>query len=282
MTSGRRWRLRTRSLSLETPLVMGVVNLTPDSFSDGGRFSSHQEGLAHARMLIKEGADLLDLGGESTRPGAEAVSAAVELERVLTVLEALVPEGVPLSIDTSKPEVAKAALAAGAEIVNDVTAGSDPAMFGVVAATGAGLILMHMQGNPRTMQTQPRYEDVVAEVKAFLADRAGAAQEQGVLPDRIALDPGIGFGKTFEHNLSLVRHLGALRTLGFPLVLGASRKRFLGQITGVEDPARRDLASAVVAALTIERGADILRVHNVAACREAVAVAVAIVAESGG
>lgn len=282
MTPGRRWRLRTRSLPLERPLIMGVVNLTPDSFSDGGTISSPQEGLAHARRLIEEGADLLDLGGESTRPGAEAVSAEVEIERVMPVLEALVADGTPLSIDTSKPEVARVALAAGAEAVNDVTSGSHREMFPVVADAGAGLILMHMHGNPRTMQTEPRYADVVAEIKTFLAERAAAAQKQGVTPDRIALDPGIGFGKTLEHNLTLIRHLRAFRILGFPVVLGASRKKFLGLITGVDDPAQRDLASAVIAALGVERGADILRVHNVAACREAVAVAIAIVRESGG
>lgn len=282
MTPGRRWRLRTRSLPLDRPLIMGVVNLTPDSFSDGGRVSSPQEGLAYARRLIEEGADLLDLGGESTRPGAEAVSAEVEIERVMPVLEALVAEGTPLSIDTSKPEVARVALAAGAEAVNDVTSGSHPGMFPVVADAGAGLVLMHMKGNPRTMQAEPRYADVVAEIKTFLAERAATAQKEGVTPDRIALDPGIGFGKTLEHNLTLIRKLRAFQTLGFPVVLGASRKKFLGLITGVEDPAQRDLASAVVAALGVERGADILRVHNVAACREAVAVTVAIVRESGG
>ncbi|MEX0698551.1 MAG: dihydropteroate synthase [Acidimicrobiia bacterium] len=261
---------------------MGVVNLTPDSFSDGGRITSPQEGLAHARRLIEEGADLLDLGGESTRPGAEAVSAEVEIERVMPVLAALVADGTPLSIDTSKPEVARVALAAGAEAINDVTSGSHPEMFPVVADTGAGLVLMHMQGNPPNMQTEPRYVDVVAEIKTFLAERAAAAQNQGVTADRIALDPGIGFGKTLEHNLTLIRNLSALQALGFPVVLGASRKKFLGLITGVDDPAQRDLASAVIAALGVERGADILRVHNVAACREAVAVAIAIVRESGG
>ncbi len=282
MTRGRRWRLRTRYLSLERPLIMGVVNLTPDSFSDGGKLSSTQDGLAHARRLIEEGADLLDLGGESTRPGAEAVSAAEEIRRVLPVLEALVADGVPLSIDTSKAGVARAALAAGAEVVNDITAGNDPDMFPLVAAAGAGLVLMHMQGNPRIMQLEPRYGDVVGEIKRFLGARAGAAEKKGVLLDHIAIDPGIGFGKTTEHNLTLIRELEAFRSLGFPLVVGASRKKFLGMITGVDSPEHRDLASAVAAAMAVERGADILRVHNVVACREAVAVAVAIVRGSGG
>jgi dihydropteroate synthase len=281
MNSGRQWRLRTRSLSLAKPLIMGVINVTPDSFSDGGSFISSRDAVAHGRRLIEHGADLIDLGGESTRPGAEPIPAATEISRVMPVLEDL-SGTVPISVDTTKPEVARLALEAGAEVINDVTAGSDPALLEQVAAAGAGLILMHMQGSPGTMQDDPRYEDVVQEIKLFLTERSRAAQQAGVQPDQIAIDPGIGFGKTLEHNLDLIREIGSLRGLGFPVVLGASRKKFLGTIIGVDQPSQRDLASAVVAALAVERGADVLRVHNVSACREAVAVALAIVRGSGG
>lgn len=281
MNPGRHWRLRTRSLSLDMPLIMGVINVTPDSFSDGGSFTSSREAVEHGRQLIEQGADLLDLGGESTRPGAEPVPAATELSRVMPVLEGLTGT-VPISVDTTKPEVARMALDAGAEVINDVTAGSDPAMLEVVATAGAGLILMHMQGLPRTMQNNPRYEDVVEDIKLFLTDRSLAARRAGVQADRIVIDPGVGFGKTLEHNLHLIRDIGSFRSLGFPVLLGASRKKFLGTITGVEQPAQRDLATAVIAALAVERGADLFRVHNVSACREAVAVALAIVRGSGG
>jgi dihydropteroate synthase len=199
----------------------------------------------------------------------------------MPVLEGLTGT-VPISVDTTKPEVARMALDAGAEVINDVTAGSDPAMLEVVATAGAGLILMHMQGLPRTMQNNPRYEDVVEDIKLFLTDRSLAARRAGVQADRIVIDPGVGFGKTLEHNLDLIRDIGSFRSLGFPVLLGASRKKFLGTITGVEQPAQRDLASAVIAALAVERGADLFRVHNVSACREAVAVALAIVRGSGG
>jgi dihydropteroate synthase len=263
------------------PLIMGVINVTPDSFSDGGSFTSSREAVEHGRQLIEQGADLLDLGGESTRPGAEPVPAATELSRVMPVLEGLTGT-VPISVDTTKPEVARMALDAGAEVINDVTAGSDPAMLEVVATAGAGLILMHMQGLPRTMQNNPRYEDVVEDIKLFLTNRSLAARRAGVQADRIVIDPGVGFGKTLEHNLDLIRDIGSFRSLGFPVLLGASRKKFLGTITGVEQPAQRDLASAVIAALAVERGADLFRVHNVSACREAVAVALAIVRGSGG
>jgi dihydropteroate synthase len=260
---------------------MGVINVTPDSFSDGGSFVSSREAVAHGHLLIEQGADLLDLGGESTRPGAEPIPAATEISRVMPVLEGLVGT-VPISVDTTKTEVDRLALDAGAEVVNDVTAGGDPAMLELVAAAGSGLILMHMQGRPRTMQDDPRYDDVVGDIKLFLSERSLAARKAGVQADRIAIDPGIGFGKTLEHNLDLIREIGSLRSLGFPVVLGASRKKFLGTITGVDQPSQRDLASAVVAALAVERGADLFRVHNVSACREAVAVALAIVRGSGG
>jgi dihydropteroate synthase len=260
---------------------MGVINVTPDSFSDGGSFAGSRAAVAHGHRLIEQGADLLDLGGESTRPGAEPIPASTEIARVMPVLEGLVGT-VPISVDTTKPEVARLALEAGAEVVNDVSAGADSAMLELVAARRAGLILMHMQGDPRTMQNDPRYENVVEDVKRFLTERSRAARQAGVEADRIAVDPGIGFGKTLEHNLDLIREIGSFRSLGFPVVLGASRKKFLGTVTGVEHPVQRDLASAVIAALAVERGADIFRVHNVSACREAVAVALAIVRGSGG
>jgi dihydropteroate synthase len=260
---------------------MGVINVTPDSFSDGGSFTSSQDAVDHGRRLVEQGADLLDVGGESTRPGAEPIPAAIEISRVMPVLEGL-SGTVPISVDTTKPEVARLALEAGAEVINDVTAGSDPAILELVAAAGAGLILMHMQGVPRTMQHDPRYEDVVEDIKLFLTERSLAAGQAGVQRDHIAVDPGIGFGKNLQHNLDLIREIGSFRALGFPVVLGASRKKFLGTITGVDQPSQRDLASAVVAALAVERGADVFRVHNVSACREAVAVALAIVRGSGG
>ncbi len=281
MNPGRHWRLRTRSLSLEKPLIMGVINVTPDSFSDGGSFTSWQDAVAQGRRLIEQGADLLDLGGESTRPGAEPIPVTTEIRRVIPVLEGL-SGTVPISVDTTKPEVARLALEAGAEVINDVTGGSDPAMLEVVAAAGAGLILMHMQGLPPTMQDDPRYEDVVDDIKVFLTVQSLAARKAGVQEDGIAIDPGIGFGKTLEHNLEIIREIGSFRSLGFPVLLGASRKKFLGTITGVDKPSQRDLASAVVTALAVERGADIFRVHNVSACREAVVVALAIVRGSGG
>ena len=281
MIPGRHWRLRTRSLSLDKPLIMGVINVTPDSFSDGGSFTSSREAVEHGRQLIEQGADLLDLGGESTRPGAEPIPADTEIARVMPVLESLTGT-VPISVDTTKPEVARMALEAGAEVINDVTAGSDPAMLEVVAAAEAGLILMHMQGLPRTMQNDPHYEDVVEDIKLFLTERSLAAGRAGVQADRIAIDPGIGFGKTLEHNLDLIREIGSFRSLGFPVLLGASRKKFLGTITGIEEADQRDLATAVITALAVERGADLFRVHNVSACREAVAIALAIVRGSGG
>ncbi len=282
MSADRRWELRTRSFSLQQPLIVGVVNLTPDSFSDGGLFANAGQAVDHALRLVEEGADILDLGGESTRPGSEGVSVDDELERVLPVVAALAGRGIAVSVDTSKAAVAAASLNLGAEAINDVTAGRHHEMLEVVAGAGAGLVLMHMQGEPRTMQVDPHYGDIVGEISEFLSTRAQAAIAAGVPPDRICIDPGVGFGKNLGHNLTLLAGLQTLRSLGYPLMVGVSRKSFLGRLTGVEDPAARDLASAVAAALAVERGADVLRVHNVAACREAVAVAVAIVRASGG
>ena len=252
--------------------LLGVVNITPDSFSDGGRFLDPAAAIAQGRQLAAEGAALVDVGGESTRPGAEPLPAAAELARVLPVIEALVAEGIAVSIDTSKAEVARAALAAGAVLVNDVTAlRGDPGMAAVVAEAGADLCLMHMLGEPRTMQDDPRYEDVVGEVESFLAARADAAVAAGVPRERIALDPGIGFGKTVEHNLALLRALPRLGRLG-PLLLGVSRKRFLGTITGREVAAERVAASTAAALWCYRGGAHLLRVHDVRATADALAV----------
>lgn len=276
----RGWRLRTRTLPLDRPLLMGIVNVTPDSFSDGGAFLDPQAAIAHGKALAEAGADLIDVGGESTRPGAAEVSADDELARVIGVVEALAGEGLAVSIDTAKSRVAEPALEAGAEVVNDVTALSDPAMPGLVSGAGAGLVLMHMQGSPRTMQVDPIYADVVAEVRDYLVARAARAEEAGIERDRIAIDPGIGFGKTLEHNLLLLAGLGELAGTGYPVLIGTSRKTFLGRLTGIDDPARRDLATAVSVALAAERGAAIFRVHDVAASREALAIATAMVERS--
>jgi dihydropteroate synthase len=256
--------------------LMGVVNVTPDSFSDGGLFLEPEAAIAHGEQLAREGAAILDVGGESTRPGAEAVSAEEELARTQPVVSDLAALGHEVSIDTSKLAVAEAALDAGAEIVNDVTAlRGDPEIGALVADRGVALVLMHMQGNPRTMQESPAYEDVVDDVKAFLAERMEVAIAAGVGEERIWLDPGIGFGKGLEHNLELLRRLGELRELGRPLVVGTSRKSFIGKIDGSEANERLGgtIASCVLAAA---EGADVLRVHDVAEVRQAMTVAAAV------
>ncbi|MEJ7892493.1 MAG: dihydropteroate synthase, partial [Solirubrobacteraceae bacterium] len=249
--------------------IMGVVNVTPDSFSDGGALTGAAAAVAHARRLVAEGADLIDVGGESTRPYAEPVSAADELRRVVPVVEQLA--GLEVSVDTSKAAVARAALDAGAGYVNDVSAfRADPAMGALVAEHGARCCLMHMLGEPRTMQDDPRYAgDVVSEVKAFLEERMAFAIAEGVPEERIELDPGIGFGKTVAHNLALIDRISELAALGRPLVVGASRKGFLGTLTGREVPAERVFATVAVNVLAFERGASVFRVHDVAATRDA-------------
>jgi dihydropteroate synthase len=258
--------------------LMGVVNVTPDSFSDGGRFLDPAQAIAHGLRLADEGAAILDIGGESTRPGATAVTAEEELARVLPVIEGLTQAGTPvrISIDTSKAQVARAALAAGATIVNDVTALRDPGMAQTVAQAGADLCLMHMLGDPRTMQVDPRYDDVVTDVKAFLAERLGHATAHGIAEERIMLDPGIGFGKTVDHNLELLARLDELAELGRPLVVGTSRKSFLGRLTGrsVDDRLAATIATCVVA---YERGASVFRVHDVAPVADALRVTAATV-----
>lgn len=262
-------------LSLDRPLIMGIVNVTPDSFSDGGRFFDGVRAVEHGLALVAEGADLLDIGGESTRPGAAPVSEAEELDRVLPVLEGLAHAGVPLSVDTQKPAVMRAALAAGADMINDVNALLAPGALEAVAASNAAVCLMHKQGEPRTMQINPSYDDVVGEVRAFLAARIAAARAAGIAPDRIVIDPGFGFGKNLQHNLELLRHLGDLASLGVTVLAGLSRKSMLGSITGapVEARVHASVAAALLAAL---RGARILRVHDVRPTREALAVAAAV------
>jgi dihydropteroate synthase len=256
----------------ERGALVGVLNVTPDSFSDGGLHLGLEAALAHGRRLAAEGATIVDVGGESTRPGSEPVPAEVEMQRVLPVIAGLAADGIAVSVDTSKAVVAQAALAAGAVLVNDVTAlRGDRAMAGVVAESGADLCLMHMLGEPRTMQDDPRYDDVVAEVERFLAERAEVAVAAGVPRDRIALDPGIGFGKTLAHNLALLRALPRLAKLG-PLLLGVSRKRFLGALTGREAADDRVAASVAAALYCYRGGAHLLRVHDVRATADALAV----------
>lgn len=257
------------------PKLMGIVNVTPDSFSDGGLFLDAEAAVAHGRELARQGAEILDVGGESTRPGAEEVSVEEERARVEPAVAGLVGDAT-VSIDTSKLSVAEAALDAGATIVNDVTAlRHDPDIGPLCAERGAGLILMHMQGDPRSMQENPTYDDVVDEVKAFLSQRLEVAVDAGVAEERVWLDPGIGFGKTLDHNLELLRRLGELRELGRPLVVGTSRKGFLGKIDGsaVGDRLGGTIASSVFAAA---EGADVLRVHDVAEMAQAVTMASAI------
>jgi dihydropteroate synthase len=258
------------------PKLMGVVNVTPDSFSDGGLYLDPEAAIAHGRELAEQGAEILDVGGESTRPGAEEVDEAEELRRVLPVVQELGKSGAVVSIDTSKLAVAKAALDTGADIVNDVTAlRRDPEIGSLCAEREAGLVLMHMQGEPRSMQENPVYEDVVDDVKAFLAERMEVAVAAGVTEERIWLDPGIGFGKNLEHNLELLRRLAELRDLGRPLVIGTSRKSFIGKIDGssIDERLGGTIASSVVAAA---EGADVLRVHDVAEVRQAVTVTTAV------
>jgi dihydropteroate synthase len=258
------------------PRLMGVVNVTPDSFSDGGLYLDPEAAIAHGRELAEAGAEILDVGGESTRPGAEEVGVEEELRRVVPVVEGLRGLEARISVDTSKASVAAAALDAGAEIVNDVTAlRGDPEMAALCAERGAGVVLMHMLGTPRTMQDDPRYDDVVAEVKAFLAGRLEAALAAGIPEEGIWLDPGIGFGKTLAHNAELLRRLGELGELGRPLVVGTSRKSFIGRLDG--SPASERLGGTIASSLlAAANGAEVLRVHDVAAVRQALAVAAAI------
>ena len=258
---------------------MGVVNVTPDSFSDGGLFLDADAAVEHGLRLTAEGADILDVGGESTRPGAESVAEDEELRRVVPVIERLASDGrARLSIDTTKVTVARAALDAGASLVNDVSAFRfDPGMAALVAETGVGCCLMHMLGEPRTMQKDPRYDDVVSEVKVFLEERLAFAVSEGVDEERVWLDPGIGFGKTVEHNLELLRRLDEIVAIGRPVVVGTSRKSFLGKLAGGRDEGERLPGTIATNVLALERGASVFRVHDVAQNADALAVAAATV-----
>ncbi len=270
------WRFRGGGVDFSRARVVGIVNVTPDSFSDGGRFLDASAAIHHAESLARDGADVLDIGGESTRPGSEPVTVEEELRRVVPVIREAARLGVPISIDTAKPVVAREAIEAGAAIVNDVTALADPGMAGLVAETGAGLILMHMRGTPRTMQDAPRYDDLLGEIREFLIERRARAEAAGVPRERIVLDPGIGFGKTTQHNLELLGRLAEIVALGSPLLVGVSRKRFIGAVTGVENPAERLAGSLAAAVAARSAGAAIIRAHDVRATREALAVADAI------
>ena len=269
-------RLGTCLVRLDSPKVMGILNMTTDSFSGDGLGGNWREAVARGKLMFEAGADMVDVGGESTRPGAEPVPFEVEVARTIRVVEelsALHPGRI--SIDTMKPQVANQALYAGASIVNDVSGLRDPRMIAVVAEHGAAVIIMHMKGEPRTMQINPKYKDVVREVRDYLADRIGAAEEAGISPRRIMVDPGIGFGKTVEHNLELIARLSELRKLGKPVVIGTSRKSFIGRITGMPADQRLEgsLAAAVVA---VREGANIVRAHDVSETVSALRVANAI------
>ena len=295
------WRVKNHELDLrEGARIMGILNVTVDSFSDGGKFVETERAVEHALAMVRDGAAILDIGGESTRPGAEPVAAEEEMRRVLAVIEKLRDEGggmrdewravhpssfIPhpfLSIDTSKPAVAEAAVARGAAIINDVTGLRDPAMLDVAARTGAGVIAMHMQGTPRDMQRAPSYADVVREVREFFQITYGRAVAAGIAPECIAFDPGIGFGKTVEHNLALLGNLASLRVADRPLVVGVSRKSFLGKIIGSEQIGDREAATVALTVLLAGRGANVIRVHDVRANADALRVAAALrKAESG-
>ena len=265
------WQLRTQTLHFgRRPLLMGVINVTPDSFSDGGRFLAAEAAVEQGKRLAAEGADLLDIGGESTRPYADVVATEEELQRVVPVIERLAREvGVPISIDTSKAAVARAALTAGTELINDVTGlAGDPAMIGVALDTGAGVCAMHMQGTPQTMQDDPRYGNVVEEIFEYLKQRRDALLAAGIERERICLDPGIGFGKTHQHNLTLMAHCGRFHELGAPVLVGHSRKGFLAKVLGDKE-ADRDAATAGSALSLATQGVQVIRVHNVRMVREA-------------
>ena len=261
------------------PVLFGILNVTPDSFSDGGDFLAPEAAARHASDLLDEGAHVVDVGGESTRPGSDSVSTEEEIRRVVPVIERVLAArpGATISVDTYRAATAEAALRAGARLVNDVTAlRGDARMAALVADAACPVVLMHMKGEPKTMQREPRYGDVVREVRDFLAERAEYAIAAGVKPEGIILDPGIGFGKTLEHNLTLLRDLDTIVEIGFPVLVGASRKRFIGSITGVEEAKDRVFGTVATTVLAYERGATLFRVHDVRANREALAVAEAI------
>lgn len=271
-------RLKDKILPIgERTCIMGVLNVTPDSFSDGGKYFDPALAAEHAVRMAEEGADIIDIGGESSRPGAEGISAAEERERVMPVLKAVVGKlRIPVSVDTCKSEVAREALREGAAAINDITAlRGDPRMAAVVAECGAGVVLMHMKGSPRNMQQDPAYKDVMGEIKACLSGSIDIAERAGIDPDKIIVDPGIGFGKTLEHNLEILRHLGELYDLGKPVLVGTSRKSFIGSVTG-RDAGGRIFGTAASVAAAIMNGADMVRVHDVAAMKDVARVIDAI------
>ncbi|MBF0539714.1 MAG: dihydropteroate synthase [Nitrospirae bacterium] len=250
---------------MRLPCVMGILNITPDSFSDGGRFFDTTRAVQRAVEMVAQGADIIDIGGISTRPGSEAVAVEEELRRVIPVIEAIGNKiDIPVSVDTYRAQVAEAAISVGASMVNDISAMQfDPDMASVVAKSGAGIILMHIKGTPRDMQDNPVYEDVVEEVYAYLRERIDTAQQAGIAPSKIIIDPGLGFGKTLEHNLSLINNLKRLGNLGYPILIGPSRKAFIGHITNAPSPTDRLMGSAAAVAISVYNGADIVRVHDV-------------------
>ena len=266
MMDGRLWKIRERVFDLSRQgLIIGVLNVTPDSFSDGGKFFAAEEAIEHGVKMAVDGADIIDVGGESTRPGAEAVAAEEELRRVIPVIQSLRAKiNVPISIDTSKSQVARAAIDAGASIVNDVTGGQgDKEMLPLIAETRSALIIMHMQGTPKTMQVQPRYEDVVSEIAEFFRQQYARAIGSNIDPMAIAFDPGIGFGKTLQHNVELLAQLERLRAHDRPLVVGVSRKSFLGKLIGSRNMSDRVVPAVTLTAVLRARGADVFRVHDV-------------------
>lgn len=263
-------------LSLDRPLIMGIVNLTPDSFSGDGLGNDVSAAIAHAERQRADGADILDLGAESTRPGAAPVSAADELARILPVLQTVRDWGVPVSVDTNKPEVMRAAIGEGASMINDIAALCAPGAMDVVAGSDAAVCLMHMQGEPGTMQAHPRYDDVVAEVHDFLAARVAACAQSGIAMNRLLVDPGFGFGKTVAHNYTLLRELRRFADMGVPVLAGVSRKSMLGAVTGRANGVARLPASIAAALLAVDRGASVVRVHDVAATKDALAVRAAL------
>jgi len=278
LVGGPVWRIGDRAFDCsERTLVMGILNVTPDSFSDGGRFFTPVYATRHAVQMAADGADVIDVGGESTRPGSDPVSVPEEIDRVAPVIARLLEEapGVAVSVDTRKAEVAVAALEAGATIVNDVSGGADPAMFDLVRERDAALVLMHMRGEPKTMQEAPHYEDVVAEVHGYLRERVEAAVFAGIEPERLAIDPGIGFGKDLDHNLTLMHHIDALLDLGRPVLVGPSRKRFIGAILDLPED-QRDEGTAGAVAWMVSRGAHAVRVHDVKTVVRAIRVIDAI------
>lgn len=276
------WRIRGRILTIERPLVMGIVNVTPDSFSDGGKYAASDAAVAHGLELVRQGADVLDIGGESTRPGSASIAEDEERRRVLGVIEELAAKaGVPISVDTSKAGVARPALDRGAAIVNDVTSLAGTDMARVIAETGAGVIIMHMQGTPETMQLDPHYDDVVREISEYFDDRLQFAAKSGIAAEQVVLDPGIGFGKTRAHNIEILARLAEFQRFGRPVCLGVSRKGFLGRLLGERPPERRLAASLAAACFAMCIGAvQVIRVHDVEETRDAVTVLSALARSS--